>query len=141
MPISEYTEPVREESDSFKPIEHVGSTLIVKVREYKTGIVTSNSPEGGPGVIVDLVDLDADGAPKLYSNVLWMGGAMVDGLKAHAGKDDPVMITIQQRKSNTGRKYPAPAALDEVSAKQARKWWAEHEDEAFAVADDDSPPF
>lgn len=141
MSLSSYTEPVQTEGDRYKPIDNLGHVVIVRVNEYKASIITANSPEGGPGVVVDLVDLDQEG--RVFKDVLWMSGAVVDGLKASVGQD-PVMITFEARKSKTGRRYPAPAALDQVAARRANTWWAEHGDTAFdaaVVEDDDEIPF
>lgn len=134
MSLSPYTEPVQTEGDRYKPIDNIGHTVIVKVREYKPLVKTSNSPDGAPALILDIVDLDA--TQRVFREVLCMSGAVVDGLKASVGLD-PVMITFEARKSNTGRQYPAPAALDEVSSKRANAWWAEHGKDAFAVEDTD----
>lgn len=141
MSLSPYTEPIQTEGDRYKPIDNLGHVVIVRVNEFKSSVVTSNSPDGSPAVIVDLIDLDAAGEQKVFKDVLWMSGAVVDGLRGSVGKD-PVMITFEARKSKSGRQYPAPAALDQVAAKRANVWWAEHGDTVFATgASDESAPF
>ena len=112
-----FVPPAFEEGDTYSAKDHIGANIIVKVNEYKTGIVTPNSPDGGPGVIVDLVDL---GDGKLYRNVLFMGGAFVDGLKDWVGKE-PVVLTIVSKTGKSGRAYAAPEA-GPVALAQA--YWA-----------------
>jgi hypothetical protein len=113
-----YAPPENTEGDRYKPIEHVGSTLVVKVLEFKPRVITENSPEGGPAVIVDVLDLESSST---FRNVLWMSGAMVDGLKPYAGSPLPVVIRIEAKNSKNGRKYPIPAtAEDEIP--RASQW-------------------
>ena len=135
-----YEEPSVTQGDTYKPIDHVGATLIVKVKEHKTGIVTENSPDGGPGVIVDLVDLDNS---LVYRDVLWMGGAMVDGLKQYVG--GMIVVEIESRKSKSGRKYPAPIGVSDSVLKAADAYFEKNGDpfavKLSTVKDDDKPPF
>lgn len=94
------------DSDEYKPIDHVHRALIVKVLEYKASIITPNSPEGGPGVIADVVDVPE---AKVYRNVLWMSGSIVDNMKPHVG-GDPVVIHFEPTTSKSGRTYPGVVA-------------------------------
>ena len=56
-----YEDPEPIKGDVYKATEHVGATILLKVKQRKEGIVTENTPEpGGPGIITDLVDLDTD---------------------------------------------------------------------------------
>lgn len=144
----EYTAPVMEDSDEYKPQDNIGATVIVKVKEFKTGVVTSNTPDGGPAVIVDLVDL---GTNVIYRNVLWMGGSFVDGLKnlapgapGHTGR--PVVIGIESRTSKaSGRKYGAPVPAVPAQLTKATAYYQANGDPFAPVFDTtpkaDSPPF
>ncbi|GAC1408742.1 MAG: hypothetical protein NVSMB60_30260 [Mycobacterium sp.] len=103
---ADFVAPAQEDSDPFPPKDNYNKPLLVKVRELKPSIVTANSPDGAPGLIVDLVDLT--GRPNQpHRNVLWMGGAVVDGLKQYVN-GMPLVIRFEPRKSNSGRTYPAP---------------------------------
>lgn len=143
-----FTPPVITDGDMFRPHENIGHTLIVKVLELKHGVVTPNTPQGGPAVIVDLVDLDSPGAPAIYRDVLWMGGAFVDGLKElapggtkHTGR--PVVIGIESRTGKSGRAYAAPVAADAPALGRAGAYYQAHGD-PFAPTFDttgDRPPF
>ena len=125
----EYVPPVQEDSDTFKPKENYDKPLLVKVREHKTGVITEFSPEGGEAVTVDLVDL-TDG--KIYRNVLWMGGAIVDGLKMHAGTPKVLVIRFDKKKGASGRSYPAPAKSTDEDKARARSYY-EKKGDPFAV--------
>lgn len=104
MELTTYTPPERTEGDSFKPSENVGHLLIVKVTNFKHIDSTIHKPEGGPAVIVDVCDLDANGA--VFRDVLWMNGAIVDSLKGYMGKT--MCITFVWTKSpKSGREYVA----------------------------------
>jgi hypothetical protein len=138
----DFVAPSMEDSDKYAPKDHYDKPLAVKVREHKEGIVTANSPDGAPGVIVDLVDL-TDG--KVYRNTLWMGGAVVDGLKQYVGK--VLVIRFESRKSNSGRTYPAPVAASAADKELAGKYWSAKGDPFAPVFADlgpsasDEPPF
>lgn len=111
MQFATYTQPERTEGDSFKPSEHIGALLIVKVNESKHIESTTHKPEGGPGVVVDVCDLDNGGT--VARDVLWMNGAIVDGLKNYVGQ--LLVIKFAWAKSQkSGREYitvqPADAA-------------------------------
>lgn len=94
------------DSDEYKPIDHIHRGLIVKVLDYKPSIITPNSPDGGPGVICDMVDVVE---AKAYRNVLWMSGSIVDNLKPHVG-GNPVVIHFEPVTSKSGRIYPGVQA-------------------------------
>lgn len=133
-----YSAPEMTEGETFKPHENIGKPLIVQVNELKHGVVTSNTPDGGPAVIVDLVDLDGRVEP--YRDVLWMGGAVVDGLKAHAGTRKPVLIVFESRKSKSGRNYASPMAVDAAGAQRASAYYAANGDPFAATFASPSPP-
>ena len=109
---AEYTE-----GDVYKPGEHYGHSAIVKVREYKPVVVTSNSPNGAPAVIVDVHDLNDK---HTYRDVLMMTGAIVDTFKAHAG-GPPLVVQWEKAIAKNGRDYarPIPASERAIAAAEA----------------------
>ena len=139
-PFKTYEEPEFVQGDTYRAHEHYGAEIVVKIKQHKDGIVTPNSPDGAPGVIVDLVDL---GDGKTYRDVLFMGGAMVDGLKRYLG--GLVVVTIQPRKSKSNRTYPAPEGTGDEGIKRAQAWIAKNGDPFTAAistpSNDDKPPF
>jgi hypothetical protein len=141
-----FVPPVLTEGDTFKPHEHIGAALIVKVLERKNGVVTPNTPEGGPAVIVDLVDL-TDG--NVYRDVLWMGGSFVDALTPYVGKG-PVVIGVESRVGKSGRAYAAPLTATPANIELAQSFYTKKGDpfvqafattEAAPAADASNPPW
>lgn len=130
----DFVPPVHEDSDEFKPKDNIGKPILIKVRECKSGIITEHSPDGAEGLILDLVDL-SDG--KVYRNVLWMGGAIVDGLKPSIGK--PMVIRFEARKSNSGRKYPAPIKASDEDKTLAQRYYTSKGDPFVPVLADLAP--
>lgn len=123
-----YVPPTQGESDAYKPGDNYNHPCIVKVLEYKPSVVTSNSPDGAPAVIVDLVDLTNRA---VYRNVLMMTGAIVDGFKAHAGTNKPLVVWWSKATSKAGRDYavPMPGSPDHIAAATA---WYSVEGDPFA---------
>jgi hypothetical protein len=119
-----YTAPEVTEGDQYRPYENYGKALIVKTKQRKEGIITKNSPDGGPGVIVDLVELDSG---EVFRDVLWMSGAIVDGLSQYANKE-VVVITFEPRQSKNGRTYPSPVNASDADIARARQYYATHGD-------------
>lgn len=118
MEFSPYVPPERTEGDSFKPSENVGHLLIVKVNETKHIDSTAYKPGGGPGVIADVCDLDADGA--VFRDILWMNDAIVNSLKNYV--DQTLCIKFAWAKSEkSGRDYIViePAEAADVTKAQA----------------------
>lgn len=117
MEISTYTPPERSEGDSFKPSEHIDQLLIVKVTETKHIESTAHKPEGGPGVIADVCNLDDNGA--VARDILWMNGAIVDGLKGYVGQ--VLVIRFGWEKSGkSGREYIVVKPVEGADLERAR---------------------
>ena len=113
LTLGPYTAPApKEAGDSFRPSDHVGDVLIVKVLEFKTGIVTQYKPDGGDGVTVDICNLTEKGA--LYQDVLWMNGALVDGLKAYTGGQPLVVRLIDKQGAKNTYIALEPGTGDDV---------------------------
>jgi len=129
MSLDDYT-PNENNGDSLKPSEIIDHLLIVRVRQRKDGIVTQYSPEGGPGVVVDVVDL-ADGA--VYSDVLWMNGALVDNLTPNVGKT--VAIKLVWVAGKNGRNYVGIQAADEAEKTRAATFLTTNPDPWQQLAD------
>lgn len=124
MQFGDYTEPVQTEGDTYKPYDHYEHHCVIAVREYKDKMVTSNSPDGAPGVIVDVLDLNTR---NVHRNVLMMTGAIVDGFKPHVGKA-PIVIMWGKRIAKSGRPYACPVPASERAIEAAQKWYAEKGD-------------
>lgn len=119
MQLGNYTPPEKTEGDSYKPSENAGHVLIVKVNDHKHIDSTAYNSAGGPGVILDVCDLDQGG--KVFRDILWMNGALVDGLKNYVGQT--IVIKLAWTKSaKSGREYVSivPANDEDMRRAQAR---------------------
>lgn len=108
------------EGDVYKPREHYGNSAIVKVVEYKPEVVTSNSPNGAPAVIVDVYDLNKKA---VFKDVLMMTGAIVDTFKTHAG-GPPLVVQWEKTIAKNGRDYARPAPAVEAAITAAENVYA-----------------
>lgn len=117
MELSTYIPPERTEGDSYKPSENIGHLLIVKVTDHKHIETTTHKPEGGPGIVADVCDLDADGS--VFRDILWMNGAIVDGLKGHVGKTIAIKFAWS-KSAKSGREYITIAAVQGADLERAQ---------------------
>lgn len=115
-----WTPAVAAEGDQYKPREHYGNHAIVKVLEHKPEVVTPNSPNGAPAVIVDVYDLNLKA---VYRDVLMMTGAIVDTFKPHVG-GAPLVVQWEKRVAKNGRDYAAPAPAVEAAIAAAEAVYA-----------------
>lgn len=117
MEFSTYTPPERTEGDSFKPSEHIDQLLIVKVTEHKHIDSTTHKPEGGPGVIADVCNLDDNG--NVSRDILWMNGAIVDSLRGYVGQ----VLVIRfgwEKSAKSGREYIVVKPADDKDIERAK---------------------
>jgi hypothetical protein len=117
--LEQFTPRERTEGDSYKPSEHIGAVLIVRVLETKFIESTIHKPDGGPAVICDVHDLRAN---ETFRDVLWMNGAVVDELKGWLGKTIVVKFAWAQPSKAGGQQYITvlPADAGEMSMAQTR---------------------
>ena len=124
---ADFVEP--EIGDRFAPKDNIGHVIVVKPLEYKTGIVTGNSPNGTDAIGANLVDLDAPGEPAVYNDALIFGGSFVDAFKPYLGQ--VVVVKIEQRTSKAGRLYAAPITATPADIERAKALFAKGD--PFAV--------
>jgi len=117
MELSGFTPNEAAHGDRLPAKEAADKPLIVQVREHRDSVVTAFAPEGKPGIVVDVVDLTTDST---YHDVLWMNGAIVDGLSPHVAKTMPVKLVWTPGKS--GYPYLSPAALEGKELELAAAW-------------------
>jgi hypothetical protein len=131
MEFTSFTPPERTEGDSFKPSEHIDELLIVKVTDHKHIDSTTHKPEGGPGVIADVCNLDAGG--QVFRDILWMNGAIVDSLKSYVGK----VLVIRfgwEKSAKSGREYIVVKSATEADLQTAQAHVAKGDPFAVQVA-------
>lgn len=80
----EFEEP-KEGGDRFSAEQAQNRRLIVVPIEHVLGIRTQRGDEVD-GIRINVVDLDADGAPAVYYGALWFGGNLIKAFKSNAGK-------------------------------------------------------
>lgn len=114
---AEFRPPEQSEGGRFVPKDNIGHVIVVKVHEHKTGIVTSNSPNGTDAIGADVLDLDSPGGPAVYHDTLLFGGAFTDALKHYIGQ--MVVVKIELRQSKSGRTYAAPNSATEADKARA----------------------
>jgi hypothetical protein len=117
---ADFVEP--EVGDRFAPKDNIGHVIVVKPLEYKTGIVTGNSPNGTDAIGANVVDLDAPGEPAVYLDALIFGGSFVDAFKPFLGQ--VVVVKIEQRTSKAGRLYSAPVVAGPADIERAKALFA-----------------
>lgn len=118
--IGRFTPTASGTGDMWLPKDHPNVPVIVKVRAVRSGVVTSNSPEGTDALLVDLVDLSTS---EVLRDVLWFGGAVLDNLTEHVG-GLALVIKFAPRKSKAGRDYVAPEEGSDAEIAYARQWLA-----------------
>jgi hypothetical protein len=120
MQLGTFTPRVHSDGDSFPAKEAVDRSLIVLVREHRTGIITKFKPEGGDGVVVDVADTAMN---SVWIDVLWMNGAVVDNLVPFLGQ--PVAVKLEWVASaKGGNSYISVAPLEGAPLAQAQQWAA-----------------
>jgi len=120
MEFGTYTEPVQAAGDTYKPRDHYGNSAIVRVTEYKPSVVTPNSPNGAPAVIVDVYDLNNKAA---YMDVLIMTGSLVDAFKPHAGLN-PIVVKWEKAVAANGRDYAKAVPAVQAAIDAAKNVYA-----------------
>jgi hypothetical protein len=136
MEISSYTPPERTEGDSFKPSEHINQLLLVKVTDHKHIESTTHKPEGGPGVIADVCNLDDNAT--VSRDILWMNGAIVDGLRSYVGQ----VLALRfgwEKSSKSGREYITIKPANEADIARAQEHVAKGDPFAAQVSTPSSP--
>lgn len=119
---AQFVAPEPSDGDRFIPKDNVGHVIVVKALEHKTGIVTSNSPNGTDAIAADVLDLDSPGEPAVYRDTLLFGGAFTDGLKGYVGQ--LVVVRIESRQSKSGRTYAAPVGVGDADQARAKAAFA-----------------
>lgn len=109
------------QGDQFQAKEAVDKPLIALVREHRENMTTKFKPNGdGTGVICDIADT-ATG--KVYIDVLWMNGAVVDNLAPFLGQAVPIKL-VWTPSQNGGNPYISVKPLEGAELAVAQQWAA-----------------
>jgi hypothetical protein len=131
MELGTFAPRPREEmvGDQLQAKEAIGKTLVVFVREHKTGIKTKFNqdpkekgykPDGGDGVIVDVADVNTN---EVWIDVLWLNGAVVDNLAPYVGQAVPIEL-VWTPSQKGGNPFIGVAALEGLRLQTAQQWAA-----------------
>lgn len=108
--MGQYVKPTQESGDRLQAQQMVDRPMLVWVRETKMLAKTQFSANGGEAVFVDLIDLQTN---DIYIRVMWMAGAIKDGLKQYAGDNNAYPVKIIKVKGGAFGYYNSIEPLDE----------------------------
>lgn len=98
--IGQYIPPAPQtQGDRIQAQQMVDKPMLLWAREIKHINRTQFNENGGDGVIVDFVDLQTNA---VYIGVMWMAGALVDGLRPYVGDGNAYPMKIVRQ---TGGKH------------------------------------
>lgn len=118
MQLGNYAPPSRVDGDVLQARDAVDRPLVVLVREHRAGIVTKFKPDGGEGVTLDVADIRTG---EVWIDVLWMNGAVVDGLAPYVGQALPIKL-VWTPSAKGGNPYISVQALTDGDLGMAQQW-------------------
>lgn len=115
--IGQYIPPAPQAmGDRIQAQQMVDRPMLLWAREIKHINRTQYNPDGGDGVIVDIIDLQTNA---VYIGVMWMAGALVDGLRPYVGDGNAYPMKIVKQK---GGKYGSYNKFEQLEDSQ----WMNH---------------
>jgi hypothetical protein len=127
MQLGNFVPPEMTAGDRLEARSMENKPMVVVVTKRREGIKTkfnqdpkdkSYSPEGEPGLFLDLVDLTTG---QVYVDVMWMNGTIVDQLSAYVGQPLPVKL-VKTASQSGGLPYLAPQMLTDNELAYAQQW-------------------
>jgi len=89
--LGQYVPPAASQGDRIQAQQMVDKPILVWVRKTQHLARTKFSAEGGDAVYLDFIDLQTN---QCYIEVMWMAGAIVDGLKQYAGDGNAYPVKV-----------------------------------------------
>lgn len=109
--IGQYVPPAPQaQGDRIQAQQMVDRPMLLWAREIKHINRTQFNADGGDGVIVDFVDLQTN---QVYIGVMWMAGALVDGLRPYVGDGNAYPMKIVKQKGGKFGFYNKFEQLDD----------------------------
>lgn len=108
--LGQYNKPQGSQGDRIQAQQMLDRPLLVWVRKTQFLNRTKFSADGGEAVYIDFVDLLSNQA---YIEVMWMAGAIVDGLKQYAGDGNAYPVKVVQVAGGKWGKYQTIESLSE----------------------------
>lgn len=109
--IGHYVKPERQQGDRLQAQQMKNRPMLLWVREAKHLNKTKFSADGGDAIYVDLIDLQTN---NVYIQVMWMAGAIVDGLRPYAGDGNAYPTVIKEVEGGSFGTYNVIEPLDEA---------------------------
>lgn len=120
MELGTFTPRPAVRGDQLPARDVVDRPLVVLVREHRMGIQSRFRTEPADGVVLDVADITSD---SVWIDVLWMNGAVVDGLAPYVGQAVPIKLTWTPS-AKGGNPYIAAAPLEGADLARAQQWAA-----------------
>lgn len=89
--LGQYNKPQGSQGDRVQAQQMVDRPILVWVRKLQHLNRTKFSADGGDAIYIDFVDLLSN---QVYIEVMWMAGAIVDGLKQYAGDGNAYPVKV-----------------------------------------------
>lgn len=123
--------PKANSSDQFKAKDNQDKPLLVWVREskhvktkyWKQKSVGDRDERGAEGVVVDVFSLNDNAA---FINVLWMAGAVKDGLLPYVGSDQPLPVKLVMQAGGDFEGYLVVEALEGAELTAASAFYSSY---------------
>lgn len=130
----------RDSGDKAPIAEMVGSLVLIVVREYRTGIITTLKPGGTDAVACDVHCLDGQHGGEVFTDALLFQGALVGSLKGAAG-GEPVLGRIAQGIAKPSQNPPyILQPFTDADAAIAGPYWARVQSQQFQAPAPAAPP-
>lgn len=109
--IGQYVPPAPQSmGDRVQAQQMVDRPMLLWAREIKHINRTQYQADGGDGVIVDIIDLQTNA---VYISVMWMAGALVDGLRPYVGDGNAYPMKIVKQTGGKHGSYNKFQQLDD----------------------------
>lgn len=118
--LGNYEPPSLQQGDKVQAQSLADHALVVQVLERKFISRTQHAPQGKDAIILDVFDINTQ---EIYCGVMWMGGAIVDGLSPYADTGQALPITlVWTANKGGGNSYLSPRPLEGENLSVAAQW-------------------
>lgn len=108
--LGQYNKPQGSQGDRIQAQQMVDRPILVKVIRSEWKNKTKFSENGGEAVFFDMIDLSTNA---VYIEVMWMAGAIVDGLKQYAGDGNVYPVKVVKVTGGAHGSYQTIESLGE----------------------------
>lgn len=115
--LGQYVKPQGSQGDRVQAQQMVDRPILVWVRKLQHLNRTKFSADGGDAIYIDFIDLQSN---QVYIEVMWMAGAIVDGLKQYAGDGNAYPVKVVRVQGGQWGSYQTIESLSEDA------YWMNH---------------